>query len=179
MGCVLVRDIEFHSLCERHLLPFHGRAHLAYLPDGQLIGLSKLPRLLDVYARRLQAQERLTLEVATAIQEAIRPRGVAVLLDATHFCMTMRGVSKQSARITTTEFLGEFRENESLRREFLGTVFGSAPPAPATSKGWSAQEPDACVRPREGASPLRRTTRRADYKQGRLWQRQLALTARR
>jgi len=121
-GQVLVRDIEFYSLCEHHMLPFHGRAHIAYLPDGRVLGLSKLPRLLDVYARRLQVQERLTQQVAAAVDKAVRPRGVAVLLDASHFCMMMRGVEKQGSRTTTREFLGAYSEDPSLRAEFLQAV---------------------------------------------------------
>jgi len=107
-GMVLVQDIEFYSLCEHHLLPFHGRAHVAYLPAGRVIGLSKLPRLLDVYARRLQVQERLTDQVARAVQQAIEPRGVAVRLEAAHFCMMMRGVEKQQSLTMTSSFLGAF-----------------------------------------------------------------------
>ena len=132
-GQVLVRDIEFYSLCEHHMLPFHGRAHIAYLPEGRVLGLSKLPRLLDVFARRLQVQERLTQQVANAVQQAVRPRGVAVLLDAFHFCMMMRGVEKQGSRTTTQEFLGAYREDPSLRAEFLQAVGGgtAAPTGPA------------------------------------------------
>jgi GTP cyclohydrolase I len=179
-GCVLVKDIEFYSLCEHHMLPFHGRAHIAYLPEGKVLGLSKLPRLLDVYARRLQVQERLTVEVATAIREAIKPRGVAVMLDASHFCMMMRGVSKQGSRTTTTEFLGEFRKNESLRREFLAAVFGSAAAEPGPAAPAAGSFAPQQAEPHRGAAPPRRpSTRRADYRQGRLWQRHQALTARR
>jgi len=131
-GQVLVRDIEFYSLCEHHMLPFHGRAHIAYLPEGRVLGLSKLPRLLDVFARRLQVQERLTQQVAHAVERAVRPRGVAVLLDAFHFCMMMRGVEKQGSRTTTQEFLGAYREDPSLRAEFLQAVGGGpAPTGPA------------------------------------------------
>jgi len=125
-GIVLVRDIEFYSLCEHHMLPFHGRAHLAYLPAGRVIGLSKLPRLLDVFARRLQVQERLTQQVARAIDRAIRPRGVAVVLEASHFCMMMRGVEKQESRTITTAFLGEFERNAEMRRDLLASVHGFA-----------------------------------------------------
>jgi GTP cyclohydrolase I len=132
-GTVLVQDIEFYSLCEHHLLPFHGRAHLAYLPDGKVIGLSKLPRLLDVFARRLQVQERLTEQVAQAVEEAIAPRGVAVMLEAAHFCMMMRGVEKQESRTTTTAWLGAFESDVSLRREFLASVHGS--PLAAAPRG--------------------------------------------
>jgi len=119
---VLVKDIEFYSLCEHHLLPFHGKAHIAYLPNGRVVGLSKLPRLLEVYARRLQLQERLTQQVAGAIQEALRPRGVAVMLEAVHFCMMMRGVEKQNSKTVTVALLGEFRDSQLLRSEFFGGV---------------------------------------------------------
>ncbi|HSB78143.1 MAG TPA: GTP cyclohydrolase I FolE [Candidatus Methylomirabilis sp.] len=122
---VLVKDIEFYSLCEHHMLPFCGKAHIAYLPAGRVVGLSKLPRLLEVYARRLQVQERLTQQVAWAIQEALRPRGVAVLLEASHFCMMMRGVEKQNSKTVTSALLGEFRESPALRNEFLAAVRGS------------------------------------------------------
>ena len=119
---VLVKDIEFYSLCEHHMLPFFGKAHIAYLPAGRVVGLSKLPRLLEVYARRLQVQERLTQQVAWAIQEALRPRGVAVMLEAAHFCMMMRGVEKQNSKTVTSALLGEFRESPPLRSEFLSAV---------------------------------------------------------
>jgi GTP cyclohydrolase I len=125
-GLVLVQDIEFYSLCEHHMLPFSGKAHIAYLPQGKVIGLSKLPRLLEVFARRLQVQERLTEQVAIALQEAIRPRGVAVMLEAVHFCMMMRGVEKQESRTTTTSWLGAFERDASLRQEFLASVRGMA-----------------------------------------------------
>lgn len=121
-GLVLVRDIEFYSLCEHHMLPFHGRAHIAYLPQGRVLGLSKLPRLLEVYARRLQVQERLTREVAAAIDRVVRPRGVAVTLEARHFCMMMRGVEKQGSTTTTSEFLGAHAESATLRQEFLAAI---------------------------------------------------------
>ncbi len=123
---VVVRDIEFYSLCEHHMLPFFGKAHIAYLPAGQVIGLSKLPRLLDVFARRLQVQERLTEQVAKAIEEAIAPRGVAVMLEAVHFCMMMRGVEKQESRTTTTAWLGEFAKDLSLKQEFLASLRGAS-----------------------------------------------------
>jgi len=124
---VLVKDIEFYSLCEHHLLPFHGKAHIAYLPNGRVVGLSKLPRLLEVYARRLQLQERLTQQVAGAIQEALRPRGVAVMVEAAHFCMMMRGVEKQNSKTVTVALLGEFRDSQLLRSEFFGAVGASRP----------------------------------------------------
>jgi GTP cyclohydrolase IA len=123
---VLVKDIEFYSLCEHHMLPFFGKAHIAYLPAGRVVGLSKLPRLLEVYARRLQVQERLTQQVAWAIQEALRPRGVAVMLEAAHFCMMMRGVEKQNSKTVTSALLGEFRDSPALRSEFLSAVRGQA-----------------------------------------------------
>ena len=119
---VLVENVEFYSLCEHHLLPFTGKAHIAYLPAGRVIGLSKLPRLLDVYARRLQLQERLTQQVAEGVQEAVGPRGVAVMVEAAHFCMMMRGVEKQHSTTATWAFLGEFRDNAQLRNEFLAAV---------------------------------------------------------
>ncbi len=122
---VLVKDIEFYSLCEHHLLPFQGKAHIAYLPNGRVVGLSKLPRLLEIYARRLQLQERLTQQVAGAIQEALRPRGVAVMLEAAHFCMMMRGVEKQNSKTVTVALLGEFRDSQLLRSEFFGAVGAS------------------------------------------------------
>ena len=124
---VLVKDIEFYSLCEHHLLPFQGKAHIAYLPNGRVVGLSKLPRLLEIYARRLQLQERLTQQVAGAIQEALRPRGVAVMLEAAHFCMMMRGVEKQNSKTVTVALLGEFRDSQLLRSEFFGAVGASRP----------------------------------------------------
>ena len=125
-GLVLVQDIEFYSLSEHHMLPFTGKAHIAYLPQGKVIGLSKLPGLLDVFARRLQVQERLTEQVAAAVQEAIRPRGVAVMLEAVHFCMMMRGVEKQQSKTTTTSWPGAFERDSSLRQEFLASVRGVA-----------------------------------------------------
>jgi GTP cyclohydrolase I len=125
-GLVLVQDVEFYSLCEHHMLPFSGRAHIAYLPQGKVIGLSKLPRLLDVFARRLQVQERLNGQVAAAVHEAIRPRGVAVMLEAVHFCMMMRGVEKQDSKTITTAWLGAFERDASLRQEFLASVRGVA-----------------------------------------------------
>ncbi|MGI4755719.1 MAG: GTP cyclohydrolase I FolE [Janthinobacterium lividum] len=119
---VIVRDIEFYSLCEHHMLPFFGKAHIAYIPKGKVIGLSKVARLVDVFARRLQVQERMTRQVADAIVEAIRPRGVAVILEAQHLCMMMRGVEKQSSMTTTSAMLGAFREQAQTRNEFLSLV---------------------------------------------------------
>ena len=119
---VLVKDIEFFSLCEHHLLPFHGRMHVAYLPTNKVIGLSKIPRIVNMYARRLQVQERLTQEVADAISEAIPPRGVAVMCEASHFCMMMRGVEKQQSSTVTSAMVGAFREDNATRNEFLSLV---------------------------------------------------------
>ncbi len=119
---VIVRDIEFYSLCEHHMLPFFGRAHVAYIPKGKVIGLSKVARLVDVFARRLQVQERLTRQVADAIVEAIDPKGVAVTMDAQHLCMMMRGVEKQSSMTTTSAMLGAFRTSPQTRNEFLSLI---------------------------------------------------------
>jgi len=119
---VVVKDIDFYSLCEHHLLPFTGKAHVAYLPDGKVVGLSKIPRLIDIYARRLQVQERLTVEVAEAIQRVVHPRGVAVITEAVHFCMMMRGVEKQNSVAVTSCMLGAFREQAQTREEFLSLV---------------------------------------------------------
>lgn len=116
---VIVKDIDFYSLCEHHLLPFYGKGHIAYIPNGRIIGLSKLPRLLEMYARRLQVQERLTQEVAAAIQHAIQPLGVAVVLEGIHLCMAMRGVEKQNACATTSAMLGVFRNDRGTRSEFM------------------------------------------------------------
>ncbi len=130
-GLVLVQGIEFYSLCEHHLLPFHGKAHIAYLPAGRIIGLSKLPRLLDVFARRLQVQERLTEQVARAVEDAIRPRGVAVVVEAAHFCMMMRGVEKQHSQTTTAVWLGAFERDAALRQEVLASIHRAALPTTA------------------------------------------------
>ena len=119
---VIVRDIEFYSMCEHHMLPFFGRAHIAYIPQGKVIGLSKLPRLVDMFARRLQVQERLTRQVAEAIIETIQPQGVGVILEAQHLCMMMRGVEKQSSMTTTSAMLGAFRTQIQTRNEFLSLV---------------------------------------------------------
>ncbi len=116
---VIVKDIEFFSTCEHHLLPFFGKMHVAYLPKNKVIGLSKIPRIVDMFARRLQLQERLTQEVAEAISEVISPRGVGVLCEAQHFCMMMRGVQKQHSGTITSTMLGSFRTNKSTRDEFL------------------------------------------------------------
>ncbi|PNK61714.1 GTP cyclohydrolase I FolE [Psychrobacter sp. FDAARGOS_221] len=119
---VLVHNIEFYSLCEHHLLPFHGVAHVGYLPDGKVLGLSKIARIIDMYARRLQIQENLTKQVAEAISEITDCRGVAVVMDASHMCMMMRGVSKQLSSTRTTSMLGEFETNMQVRNEFLASV---------------------------------------------------------
>lgn len=116
---VIVKDIDFYSLCEHHLLPFFGKAHVAYIPAGRLIGLSKIPRIVELFARRLQLQERLTMQIAESIQQAIRPRGVGVVIEAFHLCVAMRGVEKQNAYMTTSEVLGDFREDRATRTEFL------------------------------------------------------------
>jgi GTP cyclohydrolase I len=116
---VIVRDIDFYSLCEHHLLPFFGKCHVAYVPDRRVIGLSKIPRLVDVFARRLQIQERMTNQIAETIREKITPRGVAVVCEGTHLCMSMRGVEKQNSFATTSAMLGIFRENARTRMEFL------------------------------------------------------------
>jgi len=119
---VLVREIAFYSLCEHHLLPFYGQAHVAYIPDGRVLGLSKLPRIVDAFARRLQVQERLTTEIATAIDSHLRPKGVAVVLEADHLCMMMRGVEKAGSRTVTSSMTGVFRRDPRTRAEFLGLV---------------------------------------------------------
>ena len=119
---VVVKDIEFFSLCEHHMLPFFGKVHVAYLPKNRVIGLSKIPRVVDVFARRLQIQERLTQEIAQTIQNAIDPVGVGVICEARHFCMMMRGVEKQHSGATTSAMLGAFRKNKSTRDEFLALV---------------------------------------------------------
>ena len=119
---VMVRDIEFYSQCEHHLLPFFGKAHIAYVPQGKVIGLSKIPRIVDVFARRLQVQERLTRQIAEAITDAIHPQGVAVILEAEHLCMMMRGVQKQDSATVTSAMLGVFKTQLQTRNEFLSLV---------------------------------------------------------
>ena len=119
---VLVKDIEFYSLCEHHLLPFFGKVHVAYIPDGRIIGLSKIPRIVDVFARRLQVQERMTVQIAQAIQDVLKPKGVGVVADAAHLCMMMRGVQKQNSATMTSCLLGTFRSDFRTRNEFLGLV---------------------------------------------------------
>lgn len=116
---VIVRDIDFYSLCEHHLLPFFGRCHVAYIPNGRVIGLSKIPRLVDIFARRLQLQERMTNQIAETIREKIDPTGVAVVCEGTHLCMAMRGVEKQNSYTITSAMLGAFRDNARTRMEFL------------------------------------------------------------
>jgi GTP cyclohydrolase I len=119
---VIVKDIEFFSMCEHHLLPFFGKAHVAYVPNGKVIGLSKIPRLVDVFARRLQVQERLTRQIGDAITDAINPQGVAVILEAQHLCMMMRGVEKQHSHTVTSAMLGVFKTQLQTRNEFLSLV---------------------------------------------------------
>ena len=116
---VVVRDVEFFSLCEHHLLPFFGKAHVGYIPDGRIIGLSKIPRIIDMYARRLQVQERLTHQIADAIQDVLKPNGVAIVMEGRHMCMQMRGVEKQNSLATTSTMLGRFRESVRTRNEFM------------------------------------------------------------
>lgn len=116
---VIVKDIELYSLCEHHLLPFFGRAHVAYLPKGRIVGLSKLARVVDVFARRLQVQERLTTQIASALADALQPRGVGVIVEAQHLCMMMRGVEKQNSSTVTSCMLGRFRSDSKTRQEFL------------------------------------------------------------
>jgi len=119
---VLVKDIEFFSLCEHHMLPFYGMAHVAYLPENKLIGLSKIPRIVDMFARRLQVQERLTQQIAQCIQDVLQPRGVGVIVEARHFCMMMRGVEKQHSGAVTSAMLGAMRQRKDTRDEFLALV---------------------------------------------------------
>lgn len=125
---VIVRDIEFYSLCEHHLLPFLGRAHVAYFPRGKVIGLSKIPRIVDMFSRRLQVQERMTREIAEFLHNLLNPHGVAVVVEGLHLCATMRGVKKHDARMTTSAMYGAFRKNLATRQEFLENISrGSAP----------------------------------------------------
>ena len=121
---VLVKNIELYSLCEHHMLPFFGKAHVAYIPNGKIVGLSKIPRVVDVFARRLQVQERLTIEIRDCIQKTLNPLGVAVVIEAQHLCMQMRGVSKQNSVTTSSAFSGEFLNNSKTRKEFI-TLVGS------------------------------------------------------
>ena len=119
---VLVKDIELYSLCEHHMLPFFGKAHVAYIPNGHIVGLSKIPRIVDVFARRLQVQERLTDEIKDCIQETLNPKGVAVVIEAQHLCMQMRGVQKQHSSTTTSAFSGIFMSDEKTRAEFINLI---------------------------------------------------------
>jgi GTP cyclohydrolase I len=119
---VIVKDIELYSMCEHHMLPFYGRAHIGYLPNGKITGLSKIARVVDVFARRLQVQERLTCQIKEAIQEALQPHGVAVVIEAKHLCMMMRGVQKQNSSTTTSSFTGVFMDNYTTRKEFLNLI---------------------------------------------------------
>jgi len=125
---VLVRDIEFYSLCEHHMLPFLGRAHVAYIPAGKVIGLSKIPRIVDMYARRLQIQERMTRQIADFVQQTLEPQGVAVVVEAMHLCAMMRGVKKHDARMTTSAMHGSFRANLATRQEFLENISRGSKP---------------------------------------------------
>ncbi len=123
---ILVKDIEVFSLCEHHMLPFFGKAHIAYIPNGRVVGLSKIPRVVDVFARRLQVQERLTVQIRDAIQEALEPQGVAVVLEATHLCMVMRGIQKQNSTTTTSAMSGMFLNDQATRAEFMRLIGSGA-----------------------------------------------------
>lgn len=123
---VIVRDIDMFSMCEHHLLPFFGKCHVAYLPDGKIIGLSKIPRIVDAFSRRLQVQERLTTQIADCLQRILQPKGVAVVIEALHLCMSMRGVEKQNSYTTTSSMLGYFKTNASTRSEFLSLISGTS-----------------------------------------------------
>ena len=125
---VIVRDIEFYSLCEHHMLPFLGRAHVAYIPDGKVIGLSKIPRIVDMFARRLQVQERMTRQIADYVNEILHPRGVAVVVEGMHLCAMIRGVRKHDSRMTTSSMLGAFRKRQATRMEFLDNISRGATP---------------------------------------------------
>jgi len=125
---VLVRDIEFYSLCEHHILPFIGHVHVAYIPDGKVLGVSKIPRIVDIYARRLQVQERMTRQIADHLRDLLKPQGVAVVVEAMHLCMMMRGVKRHDARMTTSAMHGAFRANLATREEFLANISRGARP---------------------------------------------------
>ena len=122
---VIARDIQFYSMCEHHMLPFFGKVHVAYLPKGKIVGLSKMPRIVDIFARRLQVQEKMTMQIAECINEMLKPLGVAVVVEAFHLCMAMRGVEKQSCRCITSTMLGAFRTNQKTRMEFMNMVTSS------------------------------------------------------
>ena len=122
---VIVKDIEFYSMCEHHMLPFYGRAHVAYIPDGKILGLSKFARIVDLYSRRLQVQERITTQIADAVQDLLAPQGVAVLMEGVHLCMAMRGVQKQNSSTTTSAMRGLFRSDARTRAEFMSAVQGT------------------------------------------------------
>jgi GTP cyclohydrolase I len=124
---VMVRDIELYSLCEHHMLPFFGKAHIAYIPNGKIVGLSKLPRVVEVYARRLQVQERMTEQIATALDDALKPQGVGVVIEAYHLCMMMRGVEKQNSKTITSAVRGLFRTDQRTREEFLTLAYAPRP----------------------------------------------------
>jgi len=119
---VIVKDIEVYSMCEHHMLPFFGKAHIAYIPDGKIVGLSKIPRVVDAYSRRLQVQERLTIEIRDCVQRTLHPKGVAVVIECAHMCMQMRGVQKQNSKTTTSAFTGLFLSNDATRKEFINLV---------------------------------------------------------
>lgn len=119
---VVVKDIDFYSMCEHHMLPFYGRAHVAYIPDGKVVGLSKIPRIVEMFARRLQIQEQMTSQIADFIQETLQPQGVAVVVEGAHMCAMMRGVKKVNTTMTTSRMLGLFRENDKTRTEFLAHI---------------------------------------------------------
>lgn len=121
-GMIIQKGIEFYSLCEHHMLPFFGQAHVAYMPSDRIVGLSKIGRLIDVFSRRLQVQENLTHQIAASLQKMIKPKGVAVMIEASHFCMMMRGVQKQNGRTITTEFTGVFKEDQHIKKEFFSSI---------------------------------------------------------
>lgn len=124
---VIVKDVDFFSMCEHHMLPFFGKAHVAYIPDGRIVGLSKIPRIIEVFSRRLQVQERMTKQIADTLYDALAPMGVGVVIEARHMCMMMRGVEKQNSIATTSAMLGVFREDDKTRQEFLMLINGKLP----------------------------------------------------